>query len=314
MSKSAIIIEVAGLMSTVQDMGRFGYQRFGMSVGGAMDQLSMQLANILVGNHPGAACIEATLTGPTIRFIAAANVAVCGADMQPQINAVPAGHNRLISVKAGDLLSFGGLRSGCRTYIAFSGGVAVKPVMGSRSTYLAAGLGGHAGRALKQGDELELGKVLNWPAQKKIPKPLLVDYSLDKPIRILPGPEIKRFGFESIRKLLTTSYMVSTQSNRMGYRLQGKPLITADENADIISSGIPMGTLQVPANGQPILLMADRQTTGGYPRIAVVAGVDLTHAAQLKPGDQLNFSEIKLEKAQVLIKERQKLLAAFASF
>ncbi len=314
MNKSAIIIEEAGLLSTLQDMGRYGYQRFGMPVSGAMDQLSMQLANILVGNHPGAACIEATLTGPSIRFTAAAYIAVCGADMQPQINAKPAGNNRLISVKAGDLLSFGSLRSGCRAYIAFSGGVAVKPVMGSQSTYLAAGIGGHKGRALKQGDELELGEAPKRPVQKKIPKPLLVEYNPDKPIRILPGPEIHRFGFDSIRNLLTNSYMVSTQSNRMGYRLQGEPLITTDEKADIISSGIPMGTLQVPANGQPILLMADRQTTGGYPRIALLASVDLTHAAQLKPGDQLNFSEIKLEKAQLLIRERQRLLAAFASF
>lgn len=298
-------------MSTIQDSGRLGYQRFGMPEGGAMDQLSMQLANILVGNHPGAAGIEATLTGPTIRFTAAANIAVCGADMQPRINAVLAGLNRLIGVKAGDLLTFGTLLSGCRTYIAFSGGVDVEPVMGSRSTCLAAGIGGHSGRPLQHGDELELGNTLHRAAPKKIPAPLLFDYSQEKSLRILPGPEIHRFGFESILKLLTTDYTVSPQSNRMGYRLHGASLFTIDEKAEIVSSGVPNGTIQVPANGQPILLMADRQTTGGYPRMAVVASVDLPYAAQLKPGDQIRFSEIKLEKAQQLYLERQKQLAAF---
>jgi len=313
MSKPSIIIEEAGMMSTIQDLGRYGYQRFGMPVCGAMDHFSLQLANTLVGNTAGEACIEATLTGPSIRFLDAANVAICGADMQARLNGLQARNNRLISAKAGDLLSFAGLLSGCRSYIAFSGGVEVEQVMGSRSTYVAAGIGGHAGRALKHGDKLKLGKAPKRPVQKKIPAPLLIDYSKDRSLRILPGPEIKLFGFESIRNLLTTKYEVSPQSNRMGYRLQGGPLFTLDETADIVSSGIPMGTIQVPANGQPILLMADRQTTGGYPRIAVVASVDHTHAAQLRPGDQFGFSEIKLIKAQQLYLQRQKLLAEFMS-
>jgi biotin-dependent carboxylase-like uncharacterized protein len=303
-----ITIESSGLLSTIQDAGRNGYQRYGMPVSGAMDVFSLQLANSLVGNLPGEACIEATLAGPSIRFGSSATIAVCGADMQAFLNQNRVQNNIAIEACKGDLLHFAGLRSGCRDYIAFSGGLNIAPAMGSKSTYLRSATGGFEGRALKNGDILELGHVRQNPKIKTIPDELKIDYKSEEPVRIIPGPEINMFGFEAIRNLLTTTFLVSSQSDRMGYRLQGEPLKHLTGKADIISSGIPVGTIQVPGDGQPIIMMADRQTTGGYARIAVVASIDLTRVAQLKPGDKIRFREIGIEEAQQLYRKRQKLI------
>ena len=313
MNTGSITIESAGLLSTIQDAGRYGYQRYGMPVSGAMDLYSLQLANLLVGNLPGEACIEATFTGPSIRFGSSAKIAVCGADMQPYVNEQQVHNYSVIEVKSGDLLHFDGLRSGCRAYLAFAGGINIPLVMGSKSTNMRAGIGGFNGRALKNRDVLEFGHSYGKLQIYAIPDELLVNYDSEEPLRIIPGPEIKMFGFDAIQNLLTTSYAVTPQSDRMGYRLQGEPLKHAEGNADIISSGIPMGTIQVPGNGQPIIMMADRQTTGGYARMAVVASVDLTRIAQLKPGNNIRFCEIRVEEAQHLFAKRQIMLKTLFS-
>jgi antagonist of KipI len=295
-----IHIESPGLLSTIQDLGRFGYQRYGMPVSGAMDSHCLRLANLLVGNAPDAAGIEATLMGPTLRFSAGTRVALCGAGMQGMINDSQVPCYQALEVKGGDLLHFVGQESGCRMYIAFAGGVDVPLVMGSRSTYLRAGIGGHEGRALRKGDVLPLGNAVP-PAEPPTALPEQIpDYLSNAPIRIIPGPEVSRLASKGVISLLTSEYQVSGHSDRMGYRLEGEPIGLNTPSADIISAGIAMGTIQVPGNGQPIILMADRQTTGGYVRAAVVASVDLGRVAQLRPGDTVTFAEISPEEARRL--------------
>jgi antagonist of KipI len=304
----SIIIQSAGLLTTVQDSGRYGYQRFGMPVSGAMDVFSLQLANLLVGNQPGAACLETTFTGPEIFFTSEGAIAISGADMNPCKNGRPIPQNTTIEVKKGDILDFGGLLNGCRSYIAFAGGINVPKVMGSSSTYLRAKTGGFEGRALKTGDELSLGELPGKLRIMEIPKVIMPLYHSFQTIRIIPGPEVNRFDLEGIRHFLTSEYNITDQSDRMGYRLSGQAIVQLPGNADIISAGISFGTIQIPGNGQPIILMADRQTTGGYTRIANAVSVDLTLLAQLKPGDSIRFSEISLEKAQDIYIDRQKAI------
>jgi len=308
MSMPSLLIRSSGLLTTVQDLGRYGFQRYGMPVAGAMDAFSFQLANALVGNLPNDACLEITLIGPEIEFFDDGILAICGADINPCMNGNPVSINKTITAKKGDLLSFGGLNAGCRSYIAFAGGIQVPMVMGSRSTYLRGKIGGFEGRALKSGDVVPLGLMHHKPVFKEIPVDLLPQYGSSQILQITPGPEINRFDIQGITALLTSEYKIADQSDRMGYRLSGEEIKQAKGSADIISAGISMGSVQIPGNGQPIILMADRQTTGGYTRIAHVASVDLTLLAQLKPGDRIRFKEITLGKAQELIISRQKLI------
>jgi len=296
------------MLTTVQDKGRYGYQRYGMPIAGAMDVFSLRLANLLVGNDVDAACLETTFTGPEIHFTADGAFALTGADMGPALNGVPVSINRALKVGRGDTLSFSGLKNGFRTYIAFAGGINVPEVMGSRSTYLRANLGGFAGRALEAGDELQLGEMNGAIRETAIPDDLVPRYQSDQTIRIISGPEVNRFTMDGIHSFLTSEYRITEKSDRMGYRLAGKPVAHTEAGADIISSGISRGTVQVPGNGQPIILMADRQTTGGYTRIACVISADLTLVAQMKPGDIIRFREVTIDRAQEIFAERDRLL------
>jgi antagonist of KipI len=305
---ASVIIQSAGILTTVQDLGRFGYQRYGMPVSGAMDIFSYKLANLLVGNNANEACLEITVTGPELLFTGKSAVALCGADMEPQKNGMPADMNKTIEINSGDRLSFRGLKNGCRCYIAFAGGINITPVMGSRSTYLRAKIGGIEGRALRAGDELSLGESGNMIRILEIPRKFLPAYKHSQTIRICPGPEISRFGLQGIQQLLTSEYIVTDNSDRMGYRLKGSIIKHKSSNADIISAGISAGTIQVPGDGQPVILLADRQTTGGYSRIANVISADLTLVAQMIPGDHIRFSEISIEEAQKLYIAREKMI------
>jgi antagonist of KipI len=306
---ASIIIESPGLLSTVQDTGRYGYQRYGMPVSGAMDVLSLQIANLLVGNKPDAAGIEATITGPSIRFTASGFVAVCGADMGARINNMPLEPYMAHAVKADDLLGFGSLQRGCRAYIAFSGGLDVPKVMGSRSTCLPAAVGGHHGRPLQSGDSIPLGKSRHKIPRIIIPEELISASNKAMPFRIIPGPEVNYLASAGVVSLLTSTYTVSEQSNRMGYRLDGQHVMLSRPGGSIISCGIAPGTIQITGSGQPIILMADRQTTGGYARVAVIASVDMSRLAQLRPGDPLKFEEVSISQAQKLLMQRQAMLA-----
>ncbi len=305
---ATVIVHKAGLLTTVQDRGRYGYQRFGMPVSGAMDVFSLELANLLVGNDTGDACLEATISGPELEFTGATWIAITGADMDPHLNGQGIPMNTAVNVRPGDRLGFRGLRSGCRAYIAFAGGIAVPPVMGSRSTYLRAGIGGFNGRAPMPGDELPLGEPLGKPRLKKIPESLIPEYKHEQTIRIISGPEAHYFEIAGLRSFLSTEYTVTAKSDRMGYRLSGEPIKHREGMTNIISAGISPGTVQVPGDGQPIILMADRQTSGGYARIASVITVDLTLLAQMRPGGIIRFKETTLDTASQLINARQTLL------
>ena len=303
-----IMVHSPGLLTTVQDRGRFGYQRFGMPVSGAMDIFSLRIANLLVGNPMGSACLEVTLTGPEITFDAPCLVAVTGADMQPSLNGKPVRNWESFPAGKGDLLSFGTIRSGCRFYIAFSGGIDVPVVMGSRSTYLRSHTGGFNGRPLQKGDILTLGqnsRNASVPMDKKrLHERFVPRYGTNPVVHVIPGPEVKRISNDGIREFLVSGFTVTPHSDRMGYRLAGPRISLKTENSDIISAGISPGTIQVTGDGQLIILMADRQTTGGYVRIANIASVDIHALAQLKPGDSLHFREISVENAQKLLSER----------
>ena len=290
----------SGLQTTIQDTGRWGYQQYGMPVSGAMDTYSMQLANKLVGNHFNEACLEATISGPAIQFEADTYISVCGANMQPKINNIDIEMFKTLQVKPGDVLSFGGLQNGVRTYIAISGGIQVPAVMGSKSTYLRGKIGGLNGRQLKTGDKIEMGICPDKIEIKKATSEQIHEYKDSFTARIIAGPESGYFTLNGMEKFLYSEFQLSDQCDRMGYRLNGEK-IEHKSTADIISSGIAFGTVQVPSHGEPIIMMADRQTTGGYPRIANVISADLPYLAQLKPGDKIRFKEIKLDMAHEIL-------------
>ncbi len=291
---SKIIVLKPGLLTTIQDVGRFGYQQFGMPVSGAMDIQSLKTANFLVGNKENEACLEATASGPKIEFDSKTYIAICGADMQANINGICIDMYKTIEVKKGDVLSFNGLISGFRTYIAFAGGINVPFVMKSKSTYLRGKIGGYKGRQLIKGDIIDLGNYDSIPITRKIEKDTIPVYKDKFTARIIPGPEADHFTVKGLSDFLYSEFTVSDLSDRMGYRLLGNK-IEHKISADIVSSGLAFGTIQVPAHGEPIIMMADRQTTGGYTRIGNIISNDSPKIAQLKPGDKISFKEVNLD-------------------
>ena len=316
----SMVILKPGMLSTFQDLGRIGQQHLGVSVAGAMDLRTHQLANLLVGNDPGLATLEITLTGPTIRFTKPCCLALCGADLSATLNGQPLALNRPIVVRAKDELGFGVRQHGTRVYLAVHGGFALTPVLGSTSTYLRSAMGGWQGRALRRDDEIPLLRPLKNKALEelamdlwsfKIYLPGALAESHQSVVRLIKGQQWDEFTPESCAALLTEPYRISPDSERMGYRLQGAPLLMTTPR-QMISEGTTFGTVQVPAGGQPIILMADRQTTGGYPKMAYVASVDLPRLAQMGPGDTVRFKAISLEHAQALDLARAQAFATLA--
>lgn len=310
MRESNATVEVLkpGAFTTLQDLGRHGFQHLGVPVGGVMDELSHRLANALVGNPASAATLEITLSGPALRFEADALVACCGADLSMTIDgrSVPLAAAEL--VPAGATLQFGRRIGGLRAYLAVRGAIAVDPVMGSASTYARAGFGGHQGRPLRKGDVLLLRRLDSSPPQRgaaarAAETALLAAMADPGPIRVLPGGEWGAFTTASQSKWLEEAWRIGTQSDRMGYRLEG-PALARGEPRDMLSAAVTFGTVQVPPDGQPIVLMVERQTTGGYPRIAQVATIDLPRLAQRVPGEYLRFAAIDIDAAQRLLIER----------
>lgn len=295
-----------GLLSSIQDSGRYGYQQYGMPVAGAMDTDASQLANWCVGNQANEACIESTILGASIEFQLDTCIALCGAKIQPQINGELVGMNRSLQIKAGDKLEMGNVQAGCRIYLAISGGFDIPDLMNSKSTYLRGKFGGFEGRALAVGDEIEINPVKR-KIQRSLPQGLIHEYLSQTQIRVTAGAEVKRFTQEGIKSFLGSNYTVSPQSDRMGYRLSGAKIEHA-EGADIISSGIGTGAIQVPGHGEPIIMMADHQTVGGYTKIANVIAADLSLLGQMKPGDKIKFKEVSLKTAQDILIDRHKKL------
>lgn len=300
-----------GLLTTVQDLGRFGYQQFGMPVAGAMDHVSARLANLLVGNDEGEGLLEATMIGPEIEFLEPMVIGITGGDLLPEINQQPIPMYRSILVQKGDILGFKGVKEGCRSYIAFAGGIDVPLIMGSKSTYTRGKVGGYEGRSLKSGDILNIGQPTR-PMEELVGREIrdrLYEYGSKVEVRVLMGPQDDAFTEKGIETFLQSEYIIANESDRMGYSLKGNT-IEHKEGGDIISDGISMGAVQVPSHGHPIIMMADRQTTGGYTKIGNVIYADLPKVAQAKPGDTITFKRVQLEEAHWLIEELEGKIAA----
>jgi len=298
-------IEEPGLFTLVQDLGRWGYQSKGVTVSEPMDAFSLRLGNALLGNDDNAAALEMVMYGPEITFRKACCIAVTGADFGLTIDGAPAEAWRGHRVDAGSRVALAGMTGdGCRAYLCVSGGIALPPVMGSRSTYVKAGLGGMDGRALQAGDILPLGE----PAPNRqagdgflCPEEYRGTAFRDEPLYALDGPQVDAFSPEGIATFYKEAYTIADESDRMGYRLDG-PEIARARGADIVSDGIVFGSVQVPGNGKPIVLMADRQTTGGYTKIAVVSSWSVAQLAQKLPGETVRFKRVTEKEATDMLR------------
>ncbi len=307
----SITIQSPGLFTTIQDAGRTGYQQYGFAPGGAMDRHAMVMANLLVGNEPGEAVFEMTLIGAELTFNTDNVVAITGGTCAPMRNGEAVSMYAAILMRAGDILTIGAALDGCRIYAAFAGGLRVPQVMGSKSTQVKYGLGGYEGRALQAGDEIGFSNPkVQLPGLKvrKLPPPVLKP-GVQK-LRVVLGPQAESaFTKEAIQTFMKEEYTVTNESDRMGCRLEGKPL-TFLGGADIVSDAIALGSVQVPSSGKPIVLLADRQTVGGYAKIAAVITVDIPIIAQCKMGDRIRFEAISVSAAQRLyIKQEKKYRA-----
>lgn len=292
-----------GVLTTVQDAGRFGAMGKGFSPGGAMDTKAMTLANLLAGNAPALGVLEMTMLGITARFDCESTIALTGADMSARLNDRPIARYASVAVHPGDVLTMGAASRGMRAYLAVTGGFDLPPVMGSVSTNLKCGLGGFQGRKLKAGDELPLNQSGAPFQPRQISPP--EDYPDRISLRVLLGPQDDAFTRQGIRTFLSGEYLVTDKADRMGIRLSGEK-IESKKGVDILSDGIAAGSVQIPASGTPIIMMADRQTTGGYAKIATVISADLSRAAQARPGTRIRFVQVTLPEAIRLRKQEEK--------
>jgi antagonist of KipI len=311
----AIHVLKPGLLTTLQDSGRYGYQKYGVIASGAMDNFAHKTANLLVGNEETEASLEITIIGPALQFKEPALISICGSDLSAKVDGKPVPLWRPVYIHRGETLQFGAAREGCRCYLAVSGGFDVPREMNSYSTYLRAGIGGFQGRALMAGDSLPVkpvpplgGKIaarlvarsdetlfafVNWFVSNE----MIPSYQTNPVVRVIPGTQFDLFDPASLEDLFHSEFKVQPQSDRMGYRLAGKPLQMLDRK-ELLSEPVTFGTIQVPPDGNPIVLMADRQTTGGYPKVAQVITVDLPLLAQAQIGSGVRFKLVDLREAQ----------------
>ncbi|WP_024695323.1 biotin-dependent carboxyltransferase family protein [Pseudomonas syringae] len=303
-----------GMLSTFQDTGRHGFQHWGVPVTGVMDEDAHALCNFLVGNPRTFSTLEITLLGPTLQFQAKAVIALAGADLGAELDAVALKPGVPVRVHPGSVLSFGARRHGARSYLAVAGGFLLQPLMNSASTYSRGGFGGLRGRALQTGDLIPICSSFANPVRTSIiPRIGLYENVTCDPIRVIAGREWKDFTARSQEDFLSGDYTLTGDSDRMGYRLDGTSLALS-AHKEMLSESVAFGTVQVPPSGKPLVLMADRQTTGGYPRIAQVVSVDLPCLAQLLPGDKIRFSLIDLKTAEDLLLARARTLSAMEVF
>ena len=290
-----------GALTTIQDMGRFGYQETGMPVSGVMDKRSAALANLLVGNRTEEAVLEITMLGPAMEFTEDNIVAVTGADLGAKLNGAEFPRYEAVLVRAGQTLSFSGIRSGSRAYVAFAGGLDVPQVMGSKSTNLKSVIGGLNGRKIGSGDAIGFAAPKTFLPNMKKRRLKPEDFSAkEHTLRVVMGPQDDCFTEQGIATFLGSAYTISNEYDRMGCRMQG-PVIEHKNGGDIITDGISFGSVQIPSHGNPIVMMADHQTTGGYTKIATVVSVDLPVLAQSLPGQKIRFERIEIEEAQDLL-------------
>ena len=298
----------SGIFDTIQDLGRFGFQQYGMPVSGAMDTYALRIGNRLLGNEENKAGIEISIPGLSLEVLSRTVIAITGANFDPTINNSPAPMWEAIEVKKGDIISFDQIKSGCRSYLLVAGGIDIPIILRSKSTYVRGKIGGLKGRPLKKADIINIGKT-NQELQNIIGRKVSVNnlpaYHRENEIRVILGPQDDYFTKDGLHAFLNSSYEITVNSDRMGYRLKG-PKIESKGGSDIITDGIPLGSIQVPRNGMPIIMLADRQTTGGYAKIATVISVDVDKFAQMKPGNKVKFTQVNLEEAQQLLGEREK--------
>ncbi len=303
-----------GLLTTVQDRGRFGCQQYGVPVSGAVDDLALRVANLLVGNPETAAGLEMTVAGPRLRIVQDVVLALTGAEFMAELDGQPVPWYESFHANRGQELNLRGCRRGVRGYLAVGGGIDVPTVLGSRSTCLAAHFGGFQGRALAVGDRLPViprpGAPEEWTG-RSAPRWLRPEYPPTAPLRVVLGPQDAAFTEEGVRVFLESTYRVTPRADRMGCRLDGPP-IAHRGSADIISDWVPMGGVQVPGDGKPIVLLADRQTTGGYPKIATVIGPDIRVMAQRRPGEAVCFRAISAPDAQQAAREEEAAVTDFS--
>lgn len=312
-----------GLLTSIQDLGRKGFQQHGIIVSGAMDPYSLRIANMLVGNDEREAALEITLMGPTLKLEKDCLIAITGGNLSPTINGQAVPMWRPIHIKREAILNFGGCRSGCRSYLSVAGGYTIPSVMNSKSTYLRGGIGGFKGRALLVGDVVKFNAdstnlekrelndaftTVKWFVNEK-------DFMPEsKPvIRFVNGRQYDDFTESSKDSFVKDCFKVSNQSDRMGYRISG-PALELKEKRELLSEAVTNGSIQVPPDGNPIILLADSQTTGGYPKIAQVITADISFIAQVKPGESIRFSKVSLSEAeQFYLQKEQKVKQLKAS-
>ncbi|MEG0855371.1 MAG: biotin-dependent carboxyltransferase family protein [Terrisporobacter sp.] len=292
-----------GLFTTVQDFGRTGYQDVGFSVCGAMDKKSLAIANMLVDNKEDEAGLEITLVGPKMEFTKDNFIAITGGNLNPKINGKEAPMYKAIFVSKYDILTFENAKFGARAYIAFAGGLSIEAIMGSKSTNVKCFLGGYKGRVLKEGDLIQFVSPKDY-----LPNYLSrnIDYkekqNKEITLRVVLGPQDDAFTENGINTFFKGAYKITNEFDGMGCRLDG-PKIEHKSSADIISDGIVLGSIQIPSHGKPIIMLTDRQTTGGYTKIGTVISIDIGKLAQSKVGDMIKFENISLEKAQNLYRQ-----------
>lgn len=312
MATPTLEIVSPGLLTTVQDLGRFGYQRYGIPVCGALDSVSLRIANILVGNRDHLAGLEITAIGPTIRFVAGTTIAVVGANLEPTLDGVPIPGWESVNAPAGSALSFGSPRDGLRAYLAVAGGIDVPLVMNSRATDIKGGFGGFEGRALRAGDVLSAGysPYSSTSLSNSLPPDISRQPTYEQrfTLRVVLGPQNDSFTEAGVSTLLGSEYTVSNDTDRTGCRLEG-PIIEHISGADIVSDGTALGSVQVPGSGNPIVLLADRGTTGGYTKIATVVSADIGLLAQAMPGAKIRFEDVSVEEAHAIYMNQELMIA-----
>jgi len=313
----SVLVKNPGLLTTVQDAGRYGFSHLGISSCGAGDAAAFRIANLLLGNEENAAALEMTLLGATLEFEQPVVIAVTGADCDCRLNNEIAPMWEPMQVAAGEVLACAGMKTGARVYLAVQGGFDVPQVMGSSSTDLAGRFGGHCGRRLLKGDVLKVRKKHPPPGRKsarnlprkarRFPAAALETLYPSGPIRVTKGAQQEWFDADAIDQLFSLAYAVSDDSDRSGLRLKGEA-IRPRNTKHLLTDGIPLGAIQVPQNGQPIILFVDQHTTGGYPKIANVIAADMHRVGQLRPRDPVRFAEVTIAEAIELVRNQEEWL------
>jgi len=304
-----IEVQAPGLLTTVQDLGREGFGPMGVSPSGAADRVALRIGNRLVGNSEGAAGLEMTLLGGRFVFWEDTVFALTGSDFGATLDGAPVPLWASHAAKARATLQVGPTRSGARCYLIVQGGIAVKDFLGSASTHLLSGLGGHEGRALRSGDMLQIGPAKGSFRARRVNTRAWERLAPRKVLRVTPGPQSDWFPESAQRVFYGTTYRVAEESNRMGVRLEGAPVPTVS-SGEMISEGVALGAVQVPEGGHPIILFVEQQTTGGYPKIANVISADFHNLGQLRPRDEIRFEPIEVETARALLIKQEQLLAS----